>query len=327
MSIRRFSFCTAALALAALSTAPAATDEQAPTPSPITLDVPFATVTRAFDISESGDVVGLYASADAKVHGFLLTRGVYTTIDGPNAIRTNALGVADLRPAAKRDDNDTNHAGRRLVVVGRYDTPNPANPAAAITHGYVLGDGVLAPIDHPLATTFTNAAGVNSSGHIVGRYLGADNVFRGFLLVDGEFTTPVGLPEPMYGIAINDRGDIAGYYGDATGRSHGFVLRNGTLTTIDPPDSMGTGQNGGVIGINSREVVGYYRFQPATPSSNGLRAFVYSLRDGSFETFALPDPTRQTCFFGINRRGDIVGSFVDDAGREHGLLMPRGGVE
>jgi uncharacterized membrane protein len=324
--------CTAAIALAALWTVHAATEGRRSTPSPITLDPPGSVASRSFGITDSGDIVGLYISADTRVHGFLLTRGVYTSIDGPGAIRTNAIGVAELRPESKVDDDDHDRfrAGRyrQLAVVGRYDTPNPANPSAAIAHGYVLRDGALTTIDHPGTRTFTVAAGINSSGHIVGRYRSAeDNQYHGFLLADGEFT-PIDYPGAMAmnGIAINNKGDIAGYYGDSDGRSHAFVLRDGVFTTIDPPDSLGTGELGGVIGINSREVVGYYRTRPGT-TMDGNRGFVYSLRDGSLTTFALPEPVRATCFFGINRRGDIVGNFVDADGREHGLLLQRGGDE
>jgi uncharacterized membrane protein len=321
--------CTAAIALAALWTVHAVAEGRRSTPLPITLDPPGSVASRSFGITDSGDIVGLSITADTKVHGFLLTRGVYTSIDGPGAIRTNAIGVAELRPESKTDDDDHDsfHAGRyrRLAVVGRYDTPNPANPANAIAHGYALRDGTLTIIDHPGTHTFTVAAGINSSGQIVGRYLSAeDNQFHGFLLADGEFTT-IDYPGAMAmnGIAINNKGDIAGYYGNSDGRSHAFVLRDGVFTTIDPPDSLGTGQNGGVIGINTQEVVGYYRFQPATSSSDGLRAFVYSLRDGSWTTFALPEPVRATCFFGINRHGDIVGNFVDADRHEHSLLLQR----
>lgn len=301
---------------------------------PIALDVPLAVATRAFDITQSGDVVGLYLTADTKVHGFLFSRGVYTSIDVPGAVRTNALGVAELRPDHHGRDRDDARAGtrRRLAVVGRYDTPDPANPSstATITHGYVLRDGTLTTIDHPDASTVavagainTVVAGINASGHIVGRYRGADGQFHGFLLADGQFTT-IDAAGPVHGIAINDRGDIAGYYGGA-GRSHGFVLRDGVVTSFDPPDSIGTGQNGGVLGINAHEVVGYYRYQASNASSDGLRAFVYSLKDGSFETFDVPGPTRSTCFFGVNLRGDLVGNFVDADKREHGLLLLRGG--
>lgn len=321
--------CSAVIALAALWVVPAATEERGSSASPVTLDPPGSTASRSFGITDSGDIVGLYVTADTRVHGFLLTRGVYTSIDGPSAIRTNAIGVAELRPESKMDDDahDRFRAGRYrpLAVVGRYDTPDPANPSAAIAHGYVLRDGALTTIDHPETRTFTVAAGINSSGHIVGRYRSAaDNQFHGFLLADGEFTT-IDYPGAMAmnGIAINNKGDIAGYYGDSGGGSHAFVLRDGVFTTIDPPDSLRTGQLGGVIGINSREVVGYYRSRSAT----GNRAFVYSLRDGSLTTFALPEPVRATCFFGISRRGDIVGNFVDADGREHGLLLQRGGDE
>ena len=146
----------------------------------------------------------------------------------------------------------------------------------------------------------TVAAGINSSGHIVGRYLSAeDNQFHGFLLADGEFTT-IDYPGAMAmnGIAINNKGDIAGYYGNSDGRSHAFVLRDRVFTTIDPPDSLGTGQNGGVIGINPRHrlVDGTETTQPEfsfwfTDAGWGVENYG---TDPTHEVDVAPQPARMT---------------------------------
>lgn len=68
----------------------------------------------------------------------------------------------------------------------------------------------------------------------------------------------------IHAIGINARGDIAGYYEDAAGMFHGFTLVRGVYSTIDPPGSLGTGGPGGIVGINSREMVGFYRVAPPT---------------------------------------------------------------
>ena len=278
---RRALFCCSAIALATLWVAPAATKERRSIESLVTLDPPGSVDSRPIGINDSGDITGLYFTADGRGHGFLLTRGVYTSIDVPGAIRTNATGVAELRPL---DDSDADASGdgrprsrgthRRLAVVGRYDTPD------GVAHGYRLSDGVLTTIDFP-GTTFTVAAGINSSGHIVGRYLGADRLFHGFTFIDGGFTT------------------------------------------IDPPGSLATGSAGGTLGLNSRELVGFYRVRPSTSpcGCDGYGAFVF--RKGDYEVFDLPETT-STFFAGINRRGDIVGSYRDAAQRGHGFLLPQG---
>ena len=43
--------------------------------------VPGAAVTRASGINDSGDIVGWYKDASAHLHGFLLSEGVFTTLD------------------------------------------------------------------------------------------------------------------------------------------------------------------------------------------------------------------------------------------------------
>src|SRR5437879_3297950 len=48
-----------------------------------TLDVPGATLTSAFGINPSGEIVGAYRDAAFKGHGFLLDKGSYTTLDVP----------------------------------------------------------------------------------------------------------------------------------------------------------------------------------------------------------------------------------------------------
>ena len=40
---------------------------------------------------------------------------------------------------------------------------------------------------------------------------------------------------------INDLGDVVGYYSDSSGGTHGFVYDGSTYTTLDYPDSIGTG--------------------------------------------------------------------------------------
>ena len=285
----------------------------------ITINPPGSVETRAFSITDSGDVAGLYVTSDNRVHGFLLTRGVYTSIDVPGSIRTNALGASE--PLSHSEDEQALGAQRGLAVVGRYDTPD------GVAHGYVLRDGGFSTIDYAYpagyaGTRFTVATSINPRGDIAGRYLGTDNLFHGFTLTDGVFTT-IDHPDgrSIHGIALNHRGDLAGYYEDASRRVHGFQLNDGVYSTIDPPGSIATGGPSGILALNSREMVGYYRVAPATQpcGCDGQRGFVY--KEGGFTTVDIPGAI-STSLTGVNRRGDLVGSYQDSTGRRHGVVIP-----
>jgi hypothetical protein len=131
----------------------------------VTIDPPGSVDTRPFGISPSGDIVGLYITADGATHGFLLSAGEYTAIDVPGAIRANALAI-----------------NARGDIVGRYDI-------GAVAHGYILRDGIFTTIDFPGAAGFSVLTDIDAAGRVVGRYRGSDGKFHGFLLADGIFTT------------------------------------------------------------------------------------------------------------------------------------------
>jgi len=290
----------------------------------VVLDPPGSIDTRAHAITSAGDIVGFYFTADQRGHGFLLTRGVYTTIDPTGSVRTTSAGITCLRPASEHDDDNEQRNGRgdkqpddwddpsrcrELAVVGRFDT------ADGKAHGFVLAGGTVTQIDFPGAT-FTIATSINASGEIVGRYQSTDGLFHGFTLIDGTFTTidyPGGIS--IQAMAINDRGHVAGYYVDTGNRFHGFMLIDGSFTTFDPPDSIATGAAGSLIGINSRgEIAGRY-----TTSDGRTHGFV--LKNGRYTTMDIGD--RFTCNNGINNQGDIVGLFEEPNGRRHGFLTSR----
>jgi hypothetical protein len=48
--------------------------------------------TKAFAINSRGDIVGDYFDSQT-LHGFLLSKGTYTTIDDPNGISGAANGI------------------------------------------------------------------------------------------------------------------------------------------------------------------------------------------------------------------------------------------
>ena len=97
----------------------------------VPFDFPFSTLTNAFDISPSGDViVGGYIDATKAVHGFLMRMGdatgtvgvtgpfEFATIDYPGSTRSVARGI-----------------NARGDIVGYY------NDAAGKTHGFFMSPG------------------------------------------------------------------------------------------------------------------------------------------------------------------------------------------
>ena len=120
-------------------------------------------------------------------------------------------------------------------------------------------------------------------------------------------------------IGINTAGDIVGSFG-----RHGFLYRNGTFQTIDVPGAYSTS----ATGINARgQIVGSFFVE--TGSERGSHGFIYD--DGVYTTFDVPGAGTvngaATRAFGINNRGEIVGSFdmqVGTGAETHGYLFSGG---
>jgi len=116
--------------------------------------------TVAIGINDPGQVVGDYVdntTPNPVRHGFLLSQGVYTTLDPPGASLTVVEGIND--------------AG---VIVGLY------SDAVGKEHGFVLSQGVYTTIDVPNSTR-THVFSINARGQIVGNYDDANGVTHGFV--------------------------------------------------------------------------------------------------------------------------------------------------
>jgi uncharacterized membrane protein len=202
--------------------------------------------TATFDINNCGQIVGVYAEAEPSGHGFLLDRGVFTTIDPPGTSLTEALGI-----------------NGRGQIVGFY------LDAERTIHGFLRDrgrgarrdQGVFTTIDLPGALA-TTADDINNRGQIVGVYSEVSNTRpldapRAYLLDDGAFTLidAFGADNTQIG-RFNDRGELVGAYFDAGGPTHGFLRdKKGVFTTIEVPGAEQTG----AVGINNRgQIVGAY---------------------------------------------------------------------
>ena len=91
---------------------------------PVTIDPDNSLWAQAYDINDRGHVVGRVNREDG-AHGFLLSKGKFTTIDIEGATHTEANGI-----------------NKRGAIVGRY-------VADGVSHGYVLEDGEVTEIAFP----------------------------------------------------------------------------------------------------------------------------------------------------------------------------------
>ena len=232
-----------------------------------TIDVPGASLTRAFGIS-NGQIVGGFQ--DTKLHGFVLNGETFTTID--------------QGPTSFMELYGTN--GPQMV--GYY---NPGGGTFAIM---VTGGTVQA-----IPVTGANAAwGINSDGTMVGSYTGGGFALGsdGFLNIGSPGTTAFGInnfdqivgSQQEQGFFLSDRSgsgtfilfdfpgaskteahdvnnsdQIVGSYRDVNNVWHGFLLEGfiggaGSYTTIDFPgasrtDAHGISDAGHIVGVYEDE--------------------------------------------------------------------------
>jgi uncharacterized membrane protein len=173
--------------------------------------------------------------------------------------------------------------------------------------------------------TQTLAAGINSSGQIVGGYILPDQSRHGFLDVSGTFTT-IDDPSATTGsenVGINDSGQIVGAYnlnppeaGHVFEGAHAFVDNAGTFTTIDDSTAGVTSTTAEKIN-NSGNIVGVYR--------TGGPGIGFLDVGGVFTDVNFPGGTG-THANGINNAGNIVGQYKDITNGPHHGFLDNGGT-
>jgi uncharacterized membrane protein len=278
---------------------------------------------RANGINPRGDIVGRCLDSIGP-RSWILAKGSSTPvlIDFSGAPFTPTRGSTTCAINAPGD------------IVGRYFD------ASGHSHGYLLDRGVFSSIDAPFpGTSDTDARGINNAGVIVGEYdvptnipgLGTVPIPNGFMRDAAGNFTQIHVPNSVGTIArgINDSGDVVGWYIVVTNPNtsaiavHAFLLSKGFYTPFDVPSATATIANG----VNEQgEIVGSYTTDPVTINSllgdrfNNSRGYVRSADGASLTLIDFPSALDTDCRSGFNPRGQLVGTFADSGGNEHGFV-------
>jgi uncharacterized membrane protein len=215
------------------------------------IDYPGATDSGAND-SNGHTIVGEFSdSATTYARAFYLTRTTYYTVNIPGAIESFFVGINTPGQMVGNYYDSSEHG---FVYDGKdistFDVPGSYGSTDATDisdsgvivgdyfdnflhqHGFVDKDGVFTTLDFPGATR-TFAAGINSSGAIVGAYIDTAGE-HGFLLNNGVYSAidfPLSIDTAAFG--VNDGGDVTGTFIDANHLTHGFIYSSGAFRQVD----------------------------------------------------------------------------------------------
>jgi hypothetical protein len=249
--------------------------------------------TRAFGINDSHEVVGDLLGKDGYRHGFVLADGKYTQYDlALGSASTSIFGV--------------NNGG---AFVGTVGSEGFVNIGGTVTEFYGSG------------TDLTYANAINNSNQVVGQYQDSNSNWHGFSFdVSTGVATPINYPGATQTVAvgINDAGVISGWYQIGEGPNQGqyvsFVEANGIFETVDFFNNTNGINNAGSF-------VGSYAFGQSGEPIFQTYGYLATPRPIQIVTeISVPNAT-STSLYGVNNRGEMVGSYTDTSGNTHGLLI------
>ena len=203
-------------------------------------------------------------------------------------------------------------------AVGQARAINNAGQVAGWSGDYAFlysGGTMTALNTSPNYSIHSHGWGINSAGQVAGDYVTGGN-FHACIYSDGTRTDlgTIGDGTQSYARAINDSGHVAGYsQTNGSGPEHAFLYRDGTMT------DLGT--------LSGR----LYSFAYAVNNADQVvgrcesRAFLYS---GGLMTdlgAAYFSPSDESCAYGINDSGQIVG-YANFGYASHRAFLISGGT-
>lgn len=280
--------------------------------------------TNAIGINASREVVGSYNDSANRVHGFLLSRGRFTSIDVPGAVITSANGIG---PSG---DIVGNYVVPYVPLVTDQPGTDPsffclAPPnAASCTKGFLYHRGQFSTVlfpGHPGAVPWR----IEPDGTIYGCFHDTNLMLSMFGAVwgrfgnvslaanGGEVADMVARPRSMNNGATPDGHMIVGLamtpaMGGGMGPVNGFIVRFGKFESYHVAGSASTA----IWDVNPAEqFVGQYVL-------GGLHGFLQNPNDPDPITIDFPGAAA-TVAESINAGGVIAGQYAI-AGQTHGFL-------
>jgi len=272
------------------------------------VDFPNAIRTRAWGINRRGTIVGDYRDRSNVLHGFLLSREGYVTVDVPGAL----IGQPGTLPTSLRGINPGGD------IVGDYVAPPGSSPDCTVAgappciKGFLLHRGIFTTVlfpGHPGAIPQR----ITANGDIYGCYHDADFMgsMFGFVLTASGFSS-IDVPASMHTGATPDGGTIVGLYTDMTTMpplTRGYVVQNGNFQPFDVPNSTFTQ----AWDVNpAQSVVGDF-----TDAAGMFHGFLKTAEGYTSIDFPAAVASHAQ---GINLRGAIVGMYTDTNNMTHGFL-------
>jgi YVTN family beta-propeller protein len=289
-------------------------------------DFPFADFTDAFKLSNSGTLVGQYAT-NFPVHGFVLSGAMgltgppspcqFLSFDYPDSRNSAALGINNAGQIAGSYRLRGSPARHGFLATPTVGGNSAQNNVCQETASFSTRHGAsFESFDFP-GSTNTQATGITPSGEIVGRYFGASGDQHGFVLRDGVFKA-VDVPGATSTDAawVSASGAIVGTYGTNSG-GHAYVLKGSAVTTIDFPSAnpvctagFGISNTGDVVGVGF-----------ACNDFNHGHGYLFSR--GQFTVIDVPGATGTFPTMVIDSTR-IVGTYIGSDGVFHGFLRQAG---
>jgi hypothetical protein len=170
------------------------------------------------------------------------------------------------------------------------------------------------------ASQQTQVTSLNNKGDSAGFWVNSHGTNRGFVEWNGSFAsytdpqTPAGAGSVNQILGINNSGIAVGFYNDKNGHAHAYSVNQATnqFTAIHVPgtsvSATGINDAGDIVGIST--------------TGTGSSAVTTSwLRVGTqLTSFQYPGGS-DTQAFGVNDNNQVVGTYVDGAGVEHGFVL------
>ena len=264
------------------------------------LDYPGASLTVAFDINNSGNIVGFYRDANSDFHGFVYDRVTrsFASIDYTNAVCATGTDARGINESGEIVGTCTDAAGNfygYLLTADGFTSIQAPGPMSTIAQGISSDSRNIVGCIHD----------INMSTTMFGMWHDA----AGFNFFGGMFGGLTGIGFMHNGVSPEGR-NVVGLFMDTTvNRARAYILRDGVAVPFDYPGATLTQ----AWDVNAQgDVVGVYR-----DTAGRVHGFLRSAQ-GEFTSIDVPNATL-TRAFGINTSGDIVGTYVV-GGVQHAFL-------